>query len=408
MNLIDRDNAGFPKTCILFATADWDEPYWTNKQHTAKSLADLGLLVLYVESVGLRTPKVGSARDWQRLRKRLIKGVKSLIFGASEAMPGIYVLSPLAIPAGHRYGLLRLINRFLLQLSIRRSLWGKDFARPLVWTYHPFMLEALPKAMESDGILYHCVDDLAALPDIDKNTFRDAEVELLRRADIVFVTAPALVAHCKEINPDTHLLPNVVDIDNFGQARQPGPILSEFDAIPEPRIGFHGVLSDFKIDFKLLLNAARMRAQWHWVFVGEEREGQKSPFVEELARLPNVHFLGYKSYKELPKFLRGIQVGLLPALLNDYTRSMFPMKYFEYIAAGLPVVATPLDALLSTNAAHVAFGGGEIEFCKAIEKQLEQGRLSSSQIEEAVGENTWRSRSVRMLNLLEKRHEERR
>ena len=387
-----------PQSCILFATADWDEPYWTNKQHCAKSLAELGTRVLYVESVGLRSPKAGSAKDWGRLWNRLRKGISSLLLGARERSPGIFVLSPLLVPAGHRYALTRALNRWLLRAAIVRSTSSRDFVLPLIWTYHPFMLDVI-EGMETGPVLYHCVDDLAAVPGVDAPAFRAAEAKLLKRADVVFVTAPALAEHCKQYNPNTHFLPNVVDAEHFGKALEPGPIPADLACIPEPRLCYHGVLSDFKIDFQLLVDAARQKPEWSWVFIGEEREGQKSPLVAELAKLPNVHFLGYRPYAVLPDYLRGMQVGLLPSLINDYTRGMFPMKYFEYLGSGLPVVSTPL-AFTATQPLYVGIGVDPAAYVVAILGQLKSGRLDSNQAKDCVSENTWKKRTSAMLNEL--------
>lgn len=388
-----------PASCFLFATADWDEPYWTNKQHCAKSLAELGTQVLYVESVGLRSPKAGSAKDWRRLWNRLRKGLASLVFGAAQRAPGIFVLSPLLIPAGHRHPVTRAFNRLLLKVAIARTAGRGRFECPLVWTYHPFMLDVID-SMKTGPLLYHCVDDLAAIPGVDAEAFRAAEAQLLKRADVVFATAPALAEHCRTLNPNTHFLPNVVDAEHFGRALEPGPLPADLACIPVPRLGYHGVLSDFKIDFQLLLEAARLKPEWSWVFIGEEREGQKCPRVAELAALPNVHFLGYKSYVELPDYLRGMQVGLLPSLINDYTRGMFPMKYFEYLAAGLPVVSTPLSfAQTVGDGLVVADTAGA--FVTAVECQLARGRLTPDAANRLVGENTWFGRMSRMLGMLE-------
>ncbi|ACZ75552.1 MAG: glycosyltransferase [Dickeya sp.] len=384
-----------PSSCIMFATADWDEPYWTNKQHCAKSLSELGIRVLYVESVGLRAPKPGSKKDWRRLWNRLYKGLSSLLFGAPECSTGVFVLSPLLIPAGHRYMLTRAINRWLLKIEIARSMWGREFVNPLVWTYHPFMLDVINN-FRTSSLLYHCVDDLAEVPGIDGANFRSAEMLLLKRADVVFATAPTLAQRCKAINVNTHFLSNVVDVKHFGEALKPGPIPNDLACISEPRLCYHGVLSDFKIDFQLLLSVARVKPEWSWVFIGEEREGQKNPIVEELGKLPNVHFIGYRPYSILPEYLRGMQVGLLPSLVNEYTRSMFPMKYYEYIASGLPVVSTPLDFLRICNQ-RVACGENADEFIKAISEQIERGRLTAKDTTEVVGDNTWQARCLKML-----------
>lgn len=384
-----------PQSCILFATADWDEPYWTNKQHCAQSLAALGTRVLYVESVGLRSPKAGSAKDWGRVWNRLYKGLGSLILGGRERAPGIYVLSPLLIPAGHRRHWTRTLNRLLLKAAITRATWQHNFRKPLIWTYHPFMLDVID-GMDCGPLLYHCVDDLAAVPGVDGASFRTAEIALLRRAHVVFATAPALAEYCRQYNVNTHYMSNVVDAEHFGRALEPGPVPADLASIPEPRLVYHGVLSDFKIDFQLLIDAACLRPGWSWVLIGEEREGQKSPLVAKLKTLPNVHFLGYKPYTELPDYLRGMRVGLLPSLINDYTRGMFPMKYYEYFAAGLPVIMTQLDFVRVSKTAFVSNASG-VDFVAAIAQGLATKRFTAKEVALLVGNNTWQVRCQLML-----------
>lgn len=392
------DGVDIPESCILFATADWDEPYWTNKQHSAKALAELGVEVLYVESVGLRAPQVTSTRDWQRLRDRLTKGLRSFFIGAPRRAPKIRVLSPLLIPGGYRYVFTRCLNRWLLKFSIWRNTPNKSKTAPLIWTYHPFMMDILSNSGKSQ-LLYHCVDDLAAVPGIDAEMFRAAEIRLIKRADIVFATAPALAEKCSKYNSNTHFLSNVVDAEHFGKALEKGKLPDDLAHIPEPRLGYHGVLSDFKIDFELLLEAARLRPDWQWIFIGNEREGQKNSVIAKLKALPNVHFLGYRSYKELPNYLRGISVGLLPSLINEYTHSMFPMKFYEYLAAGIPVVSTKIS-FTKTKLEGVEVTEGMAEFIASISLQIEKGSFAKEEVERLVNNNTWRARTLKMLSAL--------
>lgn len=390
--------SALPELCIIFATADWDEPYWTNKQHCAKALAELGIEVLYVESVGLRSPRARSSRDRKRLWNRLVKGVRSLIMGAPLRDQNIHVLSPLLIPAGQRYSFTRWLNKWLLRIAIKRNLLLKNNSEPLIWTYHPFMLDFYA-SLKGCRLLYHCVDDLAAVPGVDATAFHDAENTLLKQADVVFATAPALASRCKEINKNTHFLPNVVDAEHFGKALIPGEIPEDLSCIPEPRLGYHGVLSDFKIDFQLIFDTAIRKPEWHWVFIGEEREGQKNPIIEKLSALPNIHFLGYKPYEQLPSYLRGIQVGLLPSLINKYTDSMFPMKYFEYLAAGIPVASTKLSFTENINEGLLSASDTE-SYIIAIEKQISSGRFTPQETKLLVGNNTWSGRLMKMLQIL--------
>lgn len=393
--MAEIDSIALPGDCIMFATADWDEPYWTNKQHTARALVELGWRVLYVESVGLRSPRASSRKDWKRLWIRLRKGLGCLIDGATEREPNLWVLSPLAVPAAHNYRWIGRLNRILIQAGLRRHIVRHAFSRPLVWTYHPFIFGAI-EGIEHGRLLYHCVDDLAAVPGVDAEPFRRAEDHLLRRCQKVYATAQALAKRCALINPRTEFLPNVVDVEHFGKALAAGAIPEDLARIPEPRLMYHGVLSDFKIDFDLVYEAARVRPDWQWVLIGEEREGQRSEKVVQLKSLPNVHFLGYRPYKMLPDYLRGVQVGLLPSLLNEYTRSMFPMKYFEYLSAGLPVVSTSLDFVNSYNSG-LQVADGPIGFVNAIQLQLQRGRFSRDEARSLVANNTWQARTKTML-----------
>ncbi|MGS1019085.1 glycosyltransferase [Burkholderia glumae] len=384
-----------PRDCVMFSTADWDEPYWTNKQHTASLLASRGWRVLYVESVGFRSPKVGSGRDWSRLWRRLWRGVQALVLGPRKRAPNLWVLPPLMIPAKHHWPLVRALNQFLLRTSVARFARDKRFDTPVVWTYHPYMLDAI-RDLPRGPFVYHCVDDIGAVPGVDVEAFGSAQYRLLRECDAVFTTAPALQSQCAPHNPNTHYFGNVVDAAHFGTAFDDAPLPPEVAAMPEPRLVYHGVLSDFKIDLALLLAVAKARPAWQWVIIGEEREGQRSPVLAEFAQLPNTHLLGYRHYRDLPSYLRGMAVGVLPTLLNDYTRAMFPMKFFEYLAAGLPVVSTPLDFAREPRAG-LEVGDDLPSFVAAIERQLARGRLDRGEARMAVGDNTWDCRLDKML-----------
>lgn len=395
---VDKEALNRPGDCILFATADWDEPYWTNKQHTAIEMARLGWRVLYIESVGLRVPRAGSVRDWSRLWRRLRTGLRSLFIGPKERSQNVWVLSPLLIPAGHHRPLIGRINRWLLKCALGSFARRMRFESPLIWTYHPFMLTAI-MPLSHGPILYHCVDDLGSVPGIDKQAFDKAEHALLATCTVVFATASSLQRRCRAINPNTHFLSNVADAAHFGRALQIGDLPPELRDIPEPRLVYHGVLSDFKVDFELMLASALLRPHWHWVVIGEQREGQKSELLSRLEALPNVHLLGYRSYAKLPEYLRGMQVGLLPSLVNEYTRSMFPMKFYEYLAAGLPVVSTPLDFTKNGELPGLETASGASGFVAAIEKQLVRGKLTAEEAKAAVGDNTWQVRMQSMIHI---------
>ena len=261
------------KDCVLFATADWDTPYWTNKQHTARHLARQSYRVLYIESLGLRAP-TASWRDLSRIWRRFKRGLRA----PRAVEPNVWVMSPIAIPFKQHWRIMRSVNQGLISLRIKLFILRHGFKAPMIWTYHPFMLGAID-ALDHGPLVYHCVDDLSAMPGIDAVAFNREEVRLLEQCQVVFVTSQALRDKCGAHNANTHYFPNVAEVEHFGRALEAGPLPADLQVIPTPRIGYVGALSDFKIDFELMHDVALARKDWHWVLIGEEREGQHSPWI---------------------------------------------------------------------------------------------------------------------------------
>src|SRR5579871_40478 len=207
-----------PREIVIFSTADWATPYWTNKQHIASRLAKRGWSVLYVETVGLRAPGFGRA-DGARLMRRLTGAAAS----PREVANRLWVASPLSVPIGHRFATVRDFNAKALSSALGTWLAKLGFRRPIIWTYHPFMLAAIA-GIDRAALVYHCVDELAAIPGIDAEAISAAERTLLLAADMVFTTSPALREKCAALSPACHHLPNVADIDHFAVARRPSTL----------------------------------------------------------------------------------------------------------------------------------------------------------------------------------------
>ncbi len=327
-----------PRDVILFATADWDAAFWTNKQHLACGLAREGFRVLYVESLGLRRPTVRRS-DLARMARRLGRALHPL----RQVRERIQVLSPLVIPL-HGGRLLGRLNQAIVASTVRFAAAWLGFRDPILWTYHPLVVPLLSSAPHS-LLVYHCVDRLAAAPHLPAALLERTEPLLLQAADVVFATSRALRAECEAGGGrEVHYLPNVADFAHFAAAREPGPEPPDLRPVPRPRLGFLGAISDYKVDFGLIAEVARRRPDWHWVLIGQVGEGQPGTSIE-LLRRPNIHLLGPKSYDVLPDYLRGFDIACIPARTGPYTEAMFPMKFFEYLAAGKPVVAANVPAL---------------------------------------------------------------
>jgi glycosyltransferase involved in cell wall biosynthesis len=363
----------------------------------ATRLAARGHRVLYVETVGLRRPGLNQV-DAARMAARLMRGLSP----PAQVRDNLWVLSPLTVPIDQSRTAVSRFNGWQLGSRIKGWMRRQNITRPLIWTYHPYILEAA-EILDPSMIVYHCVDDLGAVPGIDRSAFQVAEGRLLAKADLVFATSPHLHRRCATMAPGrSHYCGNVADIAHFAQARYIQDSPSELARVPRPRLGYIGVLSDFKLDLPLLEELVTGHADWQFVFIGGQREGQSSEPIARIAQRSNVHFLGWRPYHDLPRYMAGLDVGLLPQLINEYTQSMFPMKFFEYLAAGLPVVATALPALGDFSSIH-SVAGDAPSFSKAIAAELAGCGSGPLPLDHPLlQKNSWDTRIDEMMDLVEK------
>lgn len=327
--------------CVGFA--DWDTELWTNQHHLMARLARENR-VLFVESLGLRRPQL-AGRDLTRIARRLLDGLR----GPRE-VDGLNALSPLVLPF-HSSSLARAINRRLLPLLVTRAARKLGLRNPILWGYVP-QAEVLIDALDPALVVYHCVDDIAAQPGVDAAGFAAAEERFAKRADLVLASAPALAKRIGSVARNVIYAPNVADTDLFATALEPGPLDPALAKLSHPLIVFTGAVVATKLDVDLLVVLARARPNWSFALVGPAGAGDPRTNISALVSEPNVHLLGRRSYEQLPSVLRAADAGLIPYERNELTNSIFPMKVYEYLAAGLPVVATPLPAL--TEIADVA------------------------------------------------------
>jgi glycosyltransferase involved in cell wall biosynthesis len=326
--------AGRDIVCI--GSADWATELPINQHQLMGRLAAENN-VLFVESLGLRRPQL-AGRDLSRLWRRLRRGLR----GARPA-DGLHVLSPLVLPL-HSKAAVRALNRWLLRLQVKRAARKLGMDKPILWAYVP-QAEAVVDVLDPSLVVYHCVDDVAAQKGVDAESFRAAEERFARRAELVLASAPALAERMRTLSDHVLYAPNVADTGTFATALEPGPVDAAIEELPRPRLVFQGAIVATKLDVELLAKAAELRPEWSIVLVGPRGAGDPTGDLSPLDRAPNIHMIGPRPADDLPRVLRGADVGLIPYAINDLTRSVFPMKVYEYLAAGLPVLATPLPAL---------------------------------------------------------------
>ncbi len=320
--------------CVGFA--DWDAELATNQHHLMGRLARRNR-VLFVESLGLRRPQL-AGRDVRRILRRLRRGL-----APPRESGGVHVLSPLVIPL-HGSDALRRLNTRLLRLQVRRAARRLGMEHPILWGYVPQAEQLIP-ALAPPLVVYHCVDDIAAQKGVDADSFRAAEERFARAADLVIASAPSLAERLRTLAAKVLYAPNVADTPLFSTALEEGPADPGIEPLARPRIVFHGALVATKLDLGLIRELARLRPDWSVVLVGPRGLGDPGTDLSPLEGVPNIHELGPRAHDALPAVLRGAAAGIIPYAINPLTSSIFPMKVYEYLAAGLPVVSTPLPAL---------------------------------------------------------------
>jgi UDP-galactopyranose mutase len=222
-------------------------------------------------------------------------------------------------------------------IATARSLLGG--ADPIVWLYQPLML-ALGDAFAGAPIVYDCMDDLASFA-FAPARMPECEAALLRRAELVFCGGRTLFERLRGRGRNVKLYPSGVEFERFAAARRVEPHRLA-RALAQPRYGYVGVI-DERLDYELIGALSRAPEKPNVIMVGPVMKID----CAVLPRRPNVHFTGKLPYGVLPSILSGFDVALMPFALNDSTRAISPAKTLEYLAAGIPVVSTPIPDVLA-------------------------------------------------------------
>jgi glycosyltransferase involved in cell wall biosynthesis len=209
----------------------------------------------------------------------------------------------------------------------------------VLWYYTPMALQ-FTRTLRPKAVVYDCMDELSAFRGAPPG-LRAAEAELLVRADLVFTGGRSLYRAKQNQHPSVHCFPSSIEREFFASARQLHTEPNDQAPIPHPRFGYCGVI-DERMDLDLIAAVAHARPDWHIVMLGPVVKIGES----DLPRLPNIHYLGGKQYQQLPAYMAGWDAGLLPFARNESTRFISPTKTPEYLAAGLPVVSTPITDVI--------------------------------------------------------------
>jgi uncharacterized SAM-binding protein YcdF (DUF218 family) len=386
---------------ICISSIDWDT-HWQIHQQIAASLVAGGNRVLFVENTGVRAPGV---RDLSRIRHRARNWWRSTK-GFREVQPGLFVFSPLFLPFPYS-GWARWINRTLLFRGLRRWMSATAFHRPIVWTFLPTPLaQDLIRDVEPSLIVYYCADDFAATSPGARRVAQ-SEAALFRQADLVFVTSERLREKAQRSNANVHSFPAGVEYAKFERVRQSGDGLPrDLARLKRPIAGYVGALHMW-MDQALLGEAAEALPDVTFALVGPPQVS-----MSRIDGLPNVALLGARDHDEVPAYVKGFDVALVPYLRSDFTDSVYPVKLNEYLAMGVPIVATALPEVERFNERHgdvLIVARTTSEFVSGIRRAL--GGSTPDQVErrvEVARANSWSQRLDEMSALIEEALQRRR
>ena len=293
---------------------------------------------------------------------------------------GVQVVTPV-LPLGTTAPEAIAAQRLLLKSFLRERSIGNF----IVWYYTPMALE-FTSDLKPEITIYDCMDELSAFQGAHPQLV-ERERELFRCADVVFVGGRSLYQAKRQQHANLHCFPSSIDRSHFVAARRSKEDPADQRLIPHPRIGFFGVL-DERLDLELLAAVADRHPEWSLVLLGPLAKIS----AEQLPRAANIHYLGQKGYAELPSYLSGWDVAMLPFAINASTRFISPTKTPEYLAAGKRVVSTPIRDVIEPygRLGLVSIAADPAEFCAAVENVLvgtEKGWLEN--VDQLLSHTSW-------------------
>ncbi|HKB09913.1 MAG TPA: ElyC/SanA/YdcF family protein [Vicinamibacterales bacterium] len=390
-----------PSDVLCISSIDWDF-IWQGHQEIMSTLAAKGHRVLFVENTGVRPPRVG---DLPRVRQRIRnwwRGTK----GFRQERPNLFVYSPLVLPLPYSR-IARWINSWILLRALLRWMKATGFYRPIVWTFLPTPLALdLIRGVDPQVTIYYCIDDLASSSPAARR-ISHSEAALFRQADLVFVTSEKLRRRAAEHGARVHLFPFGVSFERFDAVRStPDAVPEDIRSLARPIVGYIGGLHQW-VDQDLVARVAAKTPEATFALVGPAQTD-----VSALGRCPNVRLLGQRPHADVPRYVKGFDIGIVPYRLTEYTANVYPTKLNEYLVMGIPVVATDLPEIQRFNAEHgdlVQVARDPDAFSAAIRDCL--ARANPAEISRRIAaahSNSWEQRLATMETLIDDAIERRR
>jgi glycosyltransferase involved in cell wall biosynthesis len=376
---------------IICFSSDWDQDP-LSKHHIMSRLAKHNR-VLWINSIGMRTPTAN--------RKDLVKiggKLRAFFKGLQRVQDNLYVMSPLAIPF-HGSELTGEINRRLILAQVSHYQKKLNFENPILWSFLPNVVSLFGCVGEKLS-LYYITDDFTQFSGYPANAIDKMETCLIEKCDVVIASAKRLADKKSRNGKDIIVVRHGVDHKHFAQALSLSPKdwPADIKVIKRPVVGFYGEINHW-LDLNMLAEAARKKPEWSFVLIG--RIGVEVGNIKFLTELTNVHYLGQKKFEELPAYCAAFDCALIPMKINELTLNVNPLKLREYLAAGVPVVSSPLPEVLAYGDG-VRFATTSEELVKAVEEILKQDRKRlAPTLSQRVANNSWDAKVEEISKIIE-------
>jgi glycosyltransferase involved in cell wall biosynthesis len=351
-----------------------------NAQIITEELASSGVKVLYLESLGLKTVPLSGKSDLYKVFRRLIDFFKLLFKGVLKPRKNIFVLSLVRLPF-ENIAVVKRINEWLVTYYVNKYSRKYLKPKPILWIFLPtgnFLIDRVEHSVS----IYHNVDDYSEVPNVDKKYVLKQEATILKKVDLVFTVSPITYEKFSKVvnRKNLYYLNNVARFDFFNRAIKKNlPIPKDMKDIykqGKPIVGFMGNLASYKENLELVAQVVQDTPEYNFVFIGPVGAGESSTDITRLESLNNAYLIGPRDYKTLPSYFKYWDVAIITRRLNKANAGGFPLKYFEYLSSGLPVVITSIESLrdFSSNQALGSIADTQKDFSAALKYWVEMRR----------------------------------
>jgi len=380
---------------VCISVMDWEHPFQSSRHHLMRELA-VRNRVLFVDA-SCNPLDAWRGRSEERFRRKLEawRGQDN----PRQVESNLWVWTPPPVlPMGRLSPRLLFepvyqINQLALRHGLKRVSRELGIREPILWiSFDVLMSEGAIGALDEQLLVYHCTDEITALPGISSHAGR-LERRLLAMADLTFTSSPALYEGKAPYTERCLMVPNGVDFDLFNRAVHPDTLVpTDIARLPRPIIGFAGNLEE-RFDVSLWQWLAKARPNWSFVAIGPIAASRQAEI--DAIQLPNCHFLGLRPRAAMPGYLKAFDVATIPFVYSEQTRHIYPLKVNEYLAAGKPVVMTDFAPLADLEGmAHAA--SDRHAFLAALDQALSPSLRESTERIKRAQAHCWEARCQQM------------